>query len=156
MPTIHSLSSSFVAVVHDDDDSSTSTDLQIKNKMTPVTCEGDRARLTSPNTLHKTLIEIAQQSLTNTNNANVYAKFNRCKNEHAVSDRIQRKKTSFSPRTIEFEKQPSKSELQLEEELLVFWEAVSPSVDPHRLHVLTQFGARRSLANTGPKHKIIR
>jgi hypothetical protein len=115
-------------------------DFQAENSLFPEISEANNNRSITPNTLHKTLIEIAQQSLVNTNDQNNNEKVNRCKNNNVYSERTEKKKTSFSPFAIKFQQRPSKSELQLEKELFLFWKKSSSSIDLTRLHVLTRFG----------------
>jgi hypothetical protein len=97
-------------------------------------------RSITPNTLHKTIIEIVQQTLTNSSNRNNNEKVNRCINDNVHSERTEKKKTPFSPFIITFQQRPSKLELQLEKELFLFWKKSSSSIDLTQLHVLTRFG----------------
>jgi hypothetical protein len=115
-------------------------DFQAENSLFPEISEVNNNRSITPNTLHKTLIEIAQQSLVNINNQNNNEKVSRCKNNYVHSERTEKKKTSFSPFAVKFHQRPSKSELQLEKELFLFWKKSSSSIDLTRLHVLTRFG----------------
>jgi chemotaxis protein histidine kinase CheA len=115
-------------------------DIQAENNLFSEISEVNKNRSITPNTLHKTLIEIAQQTLVNSDNQNNNEKVNRCENNNVHSVRTEKKKTLFSPFTIKFNQRPSKSELQLEKELFLFWKKCSSSTDPTRLHVLTRFG----------------
>jgi hypothetical protein len=143
--TIHRSSSPYNTVDNDGVESSTIMDFQAENNKFPDISEANKNRSMTPNTLHKTLIEIARQSLVNSNNQDNNEKVNRCKNENVNNERTEKKKTLFSPFIIKFQQQPSKSELQLEKELFLFWKKLSTSIDLTRLHVLTRFGFQERL-----------
>ena len=60
--------------------------------------------------------------------------------QQCPSERREKKKTTISLFIIKFQQQPSKSELQLEKELFLYWKNSSSSIDTTRLHVLIRFG----------------
>jgi hypothetical protein len=132
-------SSLYTTVGNDGDDSPTNMDIQTENSLFPEVSEVNKNQSITPNTLHKNLIEIAQQKLVNSNNHNYNGKVNRCKHDNVYSGRTEKKKTTFSPFTIKFHQRPSKSEFQLEKELFLFWKKFSSSIDLTRLHFLTRF-----------------
>jgi hypothetical protein len=116
-------------------------DIQGEISRFPEPGDGNTAQSITPNTLHKTLLEIAHQSLSipssyYDNNAEV----NRCKNDRGNNERKEERKTTLSPFIIKFEQQPSKSALQLQKELFAFWKSSSTSFNPNRLNVLARFG----------------
>ena len=130
-------SSPHITVDDDGDDSSTNMEIQTENSLLPETNNINKSRLITTTTLHKTLMETAQQELVNSNIANYIEKVNQCKNENT---RTERQRITFSPFIIKFQQRPSKSELQLEKELFLFWKKFSQTIDLSRLHILTRFG----------------
>ena len=77
----HPFASSHITVDIDGDDSSSRMDIQINNNLLVETNDIGNNQATTPNTLHKNLIEIAQQKLLDSDERNQNEKVIRCKKQ---------------------------------------------------------------------------
>jgi hypothetical protein len=141
-------SSLTTAAAESSGESSDIMDVQVASTESSEAGGDEKTQLTTSNALHKTLLDIAHHSLRTPTVLETKNKteFNQCINtDRGNGKRTAKRMTSLSPFTIEFKQQLSKSELQLEKELFVFWKNSSSSFDPNNLNVLARLGSNGRL-----------